>query len=235
MSIKKFFKDNENNISKNLIGTENYWKRSPAGIVLLKELKYMFKKYTKGKTLDAGAGKLIYKHLIKKYAYSYESVDFKNTHPDLDYVANVERLPFKNNTYNTIFCSQVLEHVPNPEKALREFYRILKKDGILILSVPHLAYLHNEPYDFYRYTNYGIEHLTKKVGFNTLEIKPCGGLFVFIGYISSRLMGILFNLPLVGKIFFYLNIGISKFLIFLDKITKNKKIFPVYYIAVLRK
>jgi len=235
MNLKNFFKDNEEEISRKFISTENFWKRSPAGIVLLSNLKIIINKYVHGKVLDAGAGKLIYKNLIKKNSRDYESLDFKKTHSQLDHIENVEDLSFNNNTYDVIFCSQVLEHIPNPEKALKEFYRILKNGGILIVSVPHLAYLHNEPYDFYRYTKYGIEHLSKKSGFKTIEIISCGGIFSFNGYIISRLFGIFFTMPLFGKIFFNINFVISKILVFLDRVTKNNKIFPLYYIGVFKK
>lgn len=231
----KLIKDNNKKIADELAGTDKFWKKSASSIVLLKALNPLLKRYIKGKVLDAGAGRLAYKNLLLNYADSYESVDFKKINLNIDYIADLEKLPMPDGTYDSIFCSQVLEHVPNPDKALAELYRVLKKRGILILTVPHLGYLHNEPYDFYRYTKYGVLHLAKRNRFKIIELQSCGGLFTFNNYlISNLLMGLFYRFP-IKNIIFHINYIIAKGFIVLDKIIPNKKIFYLYVVGIFKK
>jgi hypothetical protein len=78
--------------------------------------------------------------------------------------------------------------------------------------------------------------MSKKTGFEILEIKESGGLFTFLGYIwSSFFIGFFSGFPILNKIIFYLNIPICYIWIFLDKITKNFKIIPLNYLFILKK
>ena len=79
----------------------------------------------------------------------------------------------------------MLEHVRDPLRVLQDFHRVLKTGGILLLSVPHLAYLHNEPHDYYRYTEFGLKHLTERAGFELLSTRWSGGLLTFLGHLPS--------------------------------------------------
>lgn len=236
MKLSKIIKDLNRNYGSKIMGTAKYWKRSPSGILLYNFSEKKLAKYAKNKdVLDVGAGRLAYKRLINKYAKSYTSSDFTKTHPDLDVVCDIEKLAFKENEFDVVFCSQVLEHVPHPQKALQEIKRVLEKKGKVIITVPMLGYIHNAPYDFYRYTKYGLELMAKETGFKVLELEEIGGLFSFLGYVRSTFLMSLFAIPVLGDLILYFNYLLSKIDIFLDKITKNKKIFPLNYLMILEK
>ncbi len=113
-----------------------------------KLLKTLIKKYSEGgKYLDAGCGSgLITRHLAKgsigidinpknikrakKYAPLAEIIE-----------GDVENMPFSDNNFSTIICSEVLEHMPNPQKAILEIKRVLNQNGVLIGTVPKKSFL----------------------------------------------------------------------------------------------
>lgn len=236
-TMLKKIKENWSSLADELAGNKIYWKKSPSSQVLYEITEYALKKYCKGIALDVGAGRLSYKELILKYAEEYKSSDFKKTNQNLDYVVDAQDMKgIKANQFDTVFCSQVLEHIPEPQKALNEMNRVLKKDGKAIITVPFLGYLHNEPHDFFRYTKHSLRFMSKKAGFEVLELKEVGGLFTFLGYVWSTLfVGLLAPVPVLGKCAFYLNSWINYAWIGLDKITSNKKVMPLNYLLVLKK
>lgn len=82
--------------------------------------------------------------------------------PGVDRIENVERLTFKNKTIGTVLILETLEHVQNPIKALDEIYRVLKKDGVVVVSSLMNFQIHDYPEDYWRFTPRGIEYLLRK-------------------------------------------------------------------------
>jgi len=82
-------------------------------------------------------------------------------YPNIDFIADVCDLPFKNESLNMVIFKNVLEHVKNPSKALSEINRVLKKDGILYVKIPFLQPFHAVPDDFQRYSECGFKELFK--------------------------------------------------------------------------
>lgn len=100
-------------------------------------------KYKKGeKFLDAGCGTgLILRHLPKgSVGIDINPRNIKRAKKHVPFAkimeADIEKTPFRNNEFSTIICTEVLEHLPNPKVALLELKRVLKKEGIIIGSVP---------------------------------------------------------------------------------------------------
>lgn len=84
-------------------------------------------------------------------------------------------LPLQDQSVDIVFATQVIEHVTDPHRMVRECKRILRPDGYLILSGPFYWPLHEEPHDFFRFTKYGFEHLLKDAGFLEWQIREDGG------------------------------------------------------------
>lgn len=173
---------------------------------ILKGVSY-FASRIRGKVLDIGAGKTPYKHL-----FNYDQYITMDNHlySGIDISADVtKRIPLKKETIDSVVCIQVLEHITEPQKAIDEIYRILKKGGCCLLTTHMAAPLHGIPYDYYRFTPFILKKFFKK--FSHVEIQPHGGaaLSIFqltVWGISEKLPKILalpaiVSLNLLGKIF----------------------------------
>ena len=107
-------------------------------------------------TLDLGCGSAPYKHLFPN------RVGFDNRSGEsVDVVGDAHKLPFKNDEFDVVLCSEVLEHLHSPEIALLEMKRVLKSGGILILTTRFIYPIHDAPNDYWRFTKYGLRYLLK--------------------------------------------------------------------------
>jgi len=146
-----------------------------------KALSEAIKKYARGKLLDIGCAEKPYEKMTKSYITQYIGVDHKETFHDksnIDRFGTAYDIPAKDGEFDTALCTAVLEHLEEPDKAIKEVNRILKKAGYAIYTVPLFWHLHEEPRDFYRYTKYGLKYLFEKNGFEIVEIKPLSGFIV---------------------------------------------------------
>jgi SAM-dependent methyltransferase len=131
--------------------------------------------------LDAGAGECTYapafahcNYLACDRAIGEVAWDYKR----IDIVADLGCLPFRRDTFDAILCTQALEHVRDLAPVLRDMATVLKPGGRLYASVPFLGDpIHQAPYDYFRYTHYGMRGILKQAGFTPLSILPLGGIF----------------------------------------------------------
>jgi SAM-dependent methyltransferase len=143
------------------------------------------------RVLDAGAGECRFK---PAFAHArYIGVDLAQGDPawnysSLDAVARLEELPFRDASFDRVIAIVVLEHTPEPGRAIQEFRRVLSDGGTVHLVVPHLWEEHQCPHDHFRFTSNGIRYLLEKGGFRVLRIEPVGGFFWMLG---RRLMAVL--------------------------------------------
>jgi SAM-dependent methyltransferase len=143
--------------------------------------------------LDAGSGGGPYRSCFAQHRY--ESADFENA-PGVDYVCDLARTPIQADRYDLVVCTQVLEHVPNPGMVLSELYRLLKPGAQLWLSTPLFYEEHMQPYDFFRYTRFGLTRLFEDAGFVVSEITELEGYY---GSLSYQMAFAAANLPLSPK------------------------------------
>jgi SAM-dependent methyltransferase len=133
--------------------------------------------------LDAGAGKSPYKPL---FAHThYESADFGKVDTQYaphTYICDLTQIPVADGRFDAVILTQVLEHVPDPLAVLRELHRVMKPGSRLIFSTPLFFEEHNQPYDFYRYTRFGIRHLFETAGLEVERLDWLEGYFGTLGY-----------------------------------------------------
>jgi len=101
-----------------------------------------------------------------------------------DFVGDIHQMPFKDETFEMIICTEVLEHCYNPQLAVNELRRVLKTGGKLILTTRFVFPLHDSPNDYFRYTRYGIKQLFKEWG--NIEPQAETEAFSAIGALMQR-------------------------------------------------
>jgi SAM-dependent methyltransferase len=140
------------------------------------------------KLLDIGAEKAPYKPYFKNLQYFAQDIT-QNTDGSIDYVGDINEglKMIANGSFDYILCTQVLEHIKKPHVAFAEFYRILKPGGKLFLTT-HLCFEeHMIPYDYFRFTKYGLKFLGESSGFTLEHLAPHGGIFQVIALIFDTL------------------------------------------------
>ncbi|KPA13621.1 type 11 methyltransferase [Candidatus Magnetomorum sp. HK-1] len=203
---------------------------------------YILNNYIKGSSnemiLDVGAGALAFKKFLKTKFKRYISCDLNYKEKILiDFTANAINLPLKPESIDNILLSAVLEHTPEPVDILIEIHRVLKINGSLIITVPHIHHIHDEPNDFYRFTNYGIKYLLEKSNFQVNSIEPVGGGLSFLSTIISGLLLSLFsNFFGIQKICLFINKLFVLITYKIDRILdKNKKLALGYIVFAEKK
>ena len=144
--------------------------------------------------LDAGAGTAPY---AGYYAHArYETLDFEKVdkaYGTSTYVADIVDIPVEDGRFDHVIFNQVMEHLPDPGRALAELRRVLRPGGTLLYTGPLFYEEHEQPFDFYRYTQYGLNHLFDQAGY---EIERLEWLEGFFGTAAYALMVIARQLPL---------------------------------------
>jgi SAM-dependent methyltransferase len=126
--------------------------------------------------LDIGCGHRPYQELFP--FSSYVGIDIPITYGEgskPNIFASAMVLPFRENTFDCILCTEVLEHLNDPSKSVREMARVLKCGGHLLVSTPFIWPVHEQPFDFQRFTFYGIKLLLDQNGLVINESVKRGG------------------------------------------------------------
>lgn len=135
----------------------------------------------KGALYDLGCGTKPYEVYFKQYCDSYVGVDWSDTLHDLkaDVVSDLNKpFPIDDEVADTLVSFSVMEHLCEPQLFLNESYRILKQEGVFILQVPFMWHVHEEPYDFYRFTEYGLKYMFNKAGYTNVTVEASTGFWV---------------------------------------------------------
>ncbi|WP_051228708.1 class I SAM-dependent methyltransferase [Pleomorphomonas oryzae] len=145
------------------------------------------------RVLDAGAGDQRYKGLFERH--TYEAADFEQVdkpYAKSTYVCDLTAIPVPDATYDAIVFTQVMEHLREPGDVLREFHRIGKEGCRIFYSAPLCSDEHEVPYDFYRYTQFGVRYLLAKAGFEVLDLHGMEGFACTAAYHLKRMLN---NIP----------------------------------------
>ncbi len=131
-----------------------------------------------GKLLDFGCGRKPYKNLFVNVK-EYIGLDMQQTGHDhslseIDVFYDGKKIPFENETFDAIFSAEVFEHIFNLDEILDELYRVLKKDGKMLITIPFMWGEHEQPYDYARYTSFAIRHILEQKGFRIITSEKTG-------------------------------------------------------------
>ncbi len=172
------------------------------------------------KLLDAGCGEQRYRKHCEHLTYSGQ--DFGEytgegkglqekswRYGTLDYIGDVWNVKEKDGHFDAILCTEVFEHIPYPNEAVREFSRLLKDGGELILTAPYACLPHFQPYFFYSgFSREWYEFTLKENGLDIIEITANGDYFSFlflegvrgIKMIRNPLLKMLYALAMLPKL-----------------------------------
>lgn len=205
---------------------------------LHQRLKAAIAVHVRDDCLDAGSGRSPYKELLLAHGRSLTSIDIEDRAGELDLAADIQNMPgVADASFDTVLCSQVLEHVPRPWDAMAEFARVLRPGGRVLLTVPHLSMIHESPHDYYRYTRYGLRSLCERAGLEVELVQPTGGLFCFLSHTASLVwMSTVGALP--ALFWFAWGINYLLFVLFfgaLDHFLGVPALFPCDYLLIARK
>lgn len=186
----------KNNMFNNIIGTENEVRRKRWLINVLKRIP------KNSNILDAGAGEQQYKKFCKHLKYT--SQDFAEYIPTnvksgfqmnkwnygkLDIISDISKIPVRSKYFDAVMCTEVFEHLPNPILAIKEFSRIIKDGGYLIITAPFCSLTHFAPYYFATgFSKYYYEKNLTENGFKIIEISPNGNYFDYLAQENRRLV-----------------------------------------------
>ena len=229
---------NQQRFNDELKSDNRRWLFSPGVVGGQRVTLPLIEKYAHGKVIDIGCGEMPYRDVVLGRGLQYDSIDVERRHPDVRFIGDIENMDvLGNESYDTVLCLQVLEHVAHPFKVVREIHRILRPGGTLILSVPHLSRLHEEPRDFFRYTKHALRSMFEESGYEVVEITHHGGLFCFLGHqLSTMLVLAVWHIPVLKHVAFFLNRWlITEACWGLDKLVDRKKLFALGYSCVYRK
>lgn len=212
----------------------------------------------KGKLVDIGCGRMPYRKVLEPLVDSYIGVD----HPEVsrlyksdvkpEILADAKKLPFGNNSFDIALLIQVLEHVNDPDKVIKEAARVLKPGGVLIISIPFFYPLHDMPYDWGRYTSSALKTFIDGASLHLVKIKTQGSFFEFWlqmmnTFLIKRINDMMSNFNIItGLLFIPVVIFtfpvtlFNNFLIFtinslLQTFPKYPDYFPMDYLIVARK
>ncbi|MCS7004615.1 MAG: class I SAM-dependent methyltransferase [Cytophagales bacterium] len=159
-----------------------------------KELFVSIKNYApmlSGKLLDFGCGRKPYRHLFSVDEYigiDIETSGHSHENSQVDIFYDGKHIPFPNATFDCVFCSEVIEHVFEPDAVLKEIHRVLKPNALGLFTVPFAWSEHEQPYDYGRYTSFGIKYLFEKNGFEVIKHQKTGN-FIKVIFQLSMLYG----------------------------------------------
>jgi SAM-dependent methyltransferase len=152
--------------------------------------------YLTGNMMDFGCGSKPYKNLIS--VTKYTGVDFEgdghsHLNEQIDVFYNGKSLPFESNHFDSVFSSEVFEHVFNLEEMIKEICRVMKPGATILVTCPFIIAEHEVPNDFGRYTSYGLKDLFIRNGFEIVSYKKIGTsieatMQLFISYCDSYVL-----------------------------------------------
>ena len=123
-----------------------------------------------GRVVDVGCGHKPYRELMGPGVTAYVGVDHPDGDADADVRAEAHALPFDDGTFDAAVSFQVLEHLREPARCVREMHRVLRPGGRVVLTAPGVWPAHEVPRDYWRFTRYGMEALLRDAGFVDVRV-----------------------------------------------------------------
>jgi SAM-dependent methyltransferase len=169
-----------------------------------------------GVALEVGCGEQPYKRYFTR-VQKIVATDFDPARGTVDVATPASPLPFRNQVFDGIIATEVLEHVPDPAAVFKEFHRVLKIGGKLLLSTPMYWPAHEQPYDYFRYPGHGLLALASRAGFEIKALCPRGGIYALMGQIILQSIQQYFRIALQRRLW-------NRTILYFDRCRTNPRI-----------
>ncbi|MEO6133547.1 MAG: class I SAM-dependent methyltransferase [Ginsengibacter sp.] len=206
-----------------------------------RDLYRAIRDYAKGNVLDIGCGNKPYKDIFGTQISKYVGCDIMQSHLNkVDVLCEANNIPVDSSSFETVFSTQTIEHVEDHQGLVNEAFRLLKPGGYFIVAGPFVWPLHEEPYDFFRFTKHGFKYILEKAGFEMVETLPNGGMWATsgLGLIHSFSHSKSKNFIVRGMRFVFFKLRflwiINSIFSWLDKVDYNP-VNTINYVVVAKK
>lgn len=152
--------------------------------------------YVRGDLLDAGCGNQPFASWYRPLVRRVVALDAAQI-DGIEVVGFVDRIPFRDASFDTVLATEVLEHVTNAEQAMDECARVLRPGGHLLVTVPFLYPTHEAPYDFRRLTHFGLRALIERHGLDVVSLDAKGGPILLV--LHAAVLALVGALDAVGR------------------------------------
>lgn len=211
---------------------------SPAMHIITRQIIRVAEDYLKAKMIDLGCGHMTFKKELERIVGPYDTLDIEARIAGVTYIGSMlDMHMIADEQYDSAITLAVLEHVPDPFQAVKEISRILKRQGTVVITVPHMSRLHEIPHDYFRFTEFGLKELLSKNGFEVVHMERSGTIISYLMHqVSTVLVGLTWHIPVLKQICFFLNkILIVLPVSWLDSRLARHSLMPMNYICVGRK
>ncbi len=150
----------------------------------------LLRQFAHGALLDLGCGFVPLYQMYRDYVSDVTCMDWGNSRhpcPHLDFVHDLnEPLPLAEQSFDTVLMTDVLEHVKSPESLMDEVTRVMRPNGHLVLTVPFLYWLHEQPNDYHRFTEHKLRDFCETRGLVVEHLSAYGGVPEVVGDVITK-------------------------------------------------
>lgn len=153
------------------------WYNWYANGLLMRNVDHLARALGGNLVIDVGCGEQPYRPCLQgfKRYIGFDSVDAVDRGNNADVLGDALGLPFRDGCADGILCTEVIEHVKDPAGMLSEFARVLAPGGSVLLTSPFTWHLHDEPHDYWRFTEYGLRLIFERAGFRVMALRATNG------------------------------------------------------------
>jgi SAM-dependent methyltransferase len=196
----------------------------------------VLRNFARGVLADIGCGKMpyygIYHDLVTQVlAIDWPNSEHENRHADILCDLNKE-IPLPPVSVDTVVCTDVMEHIHNPQNLWNEIARILKPSGTAVISTPFLYWIHEVPHDYHRYTNFSLSRYAQEAGLTIVSLEAVGGLpHILMDLLCKMTQGV----PPIAETIRLATVGALSIPAVSRLAQKSAKRFPQSYLLVVSK
>jgi SAM-dependent methyltransferase len=167
--------------------SRTYAVRKPLARWLQEEAELAARRDARPRLLDIGCGIKPYAPFFATAVSEYVGVDIANPAAELE--GTVEDIPVPDASFDLVLCTQTLEHVADPARAVRELRRVVAPGGRVLASTHGVQVYHPDPDDYWRWTHAGLERLFRENGsWSAVTVKPGAGTAATVGMLVATLI-----------------------------------------------